>query len=115
MNKTQIDYLRKTNAIPFTIVDWLETLSPVIVDDHVGTMYKGCILAEDGYGKYAAIVGTTDKLLTTPADKFLNGTPYRILKIEQKIVPFCSRQTASGQQKHYPQTAMPAASKGLKN
>lgn len=95
MDKAQIDYLRKTNVVPFTIVDWLETLSPVIVDESVGTMYKGCILAEDGYGKYAAIVGTTDELLTTPAEKTQNGTPYRILKIEHRIVPFRPRQTAS--------------------
>jgi len=80
---TQVNNLRQSNAIPFKILTWLEELKPVAAHDEFGSMYIGCVLAEDSYGKYSAIVGTTYRLLETPLDAFPNGTPYKILKIDQ--------------------------------
>lgn len=54
----------------------------MVEHDDFGMMYKGSILAEDGYGKYAAIIGTTDLLLKTPLEATSNGTQYKVLKIE---------------------------------
>ena len=87
MDQTQVNRLRRANEIPFQVVRWLEELTPVVEHDEFGTIYKGCILAEDGYGKYAAIIGTTDELLRTHiyAD---DATPFRVLKIEKRIVAF---------------------------
>lgn len=92
MNKTEINQLRRANAIPFKVVDWLEALTPIVAHDEFGVIYRGCILAEDGYGKYAAIIGTTDRLLKTAGDIAHYSTPYRILKVEKRIIPF-SRST----------------------
>jgi len=94
MDMVHINQLRKANEVPFRVVDWLEALTPVVVSDELGTMYRGCIMAEDGYGKYAAIVGTTDMLLKTPPESAPNGTPYRILKLEKRIVPFGRQMNA---------------------
>lgn len=80
---TQVNKLRRANEIPFRVIDWLEELSPVATHDDFGMMYKGCILAKDCHGKFAAIVGTTDQLLKMPLDNSANTTPYRILKIEK--------------------------------
>ena len=78
----QINKLRKDNEVPFQVLSWLEKLNPMVEHDDFGRMYKGCVLAEDIYGKYAAIIGTTDQLLKTPLENATNGTQYRILKIE---------------------------------
>lgn len=83
MDMLQINKLRKDNEIPFQVVSWLEKLNPMVEHDDFGRMYKGCVLAEDIYGKYAAIIGTTDQLLKTPLEATTNGTQYRILKIEK--------------------------------
>jgi len=83
MDMLQINKLRKSNEIPFSILNWLQELDPIVEHDDVGMMYKGCVLAEDGYGKYTAIIGTTDHLLKTPLEFTTNGTQYKILKIEE--------------------------------
>lgn len=83
MDMLQINKLRKDNEIPFQVLSWLEKLNPMVEHDDFGRMYKGCVLAEDIYGKYAAIIGTTDQLLKTPLEATTNGTQYRILKIEK--------------------------------
>ncbi len=83
MDMLQINKLRKANELPFKVLHWLEALNPIVEHDAVGKMYKGCVLAEDGYGKYAAIVGTTDQLLNTPLEAISNGTQYKVLKIEK--------------------------------
>jgi len=82
MELLQVNTLRKANEIPFKILDWLEELNPIVEHEDFGMMYKGCVLAEDGYGKYAAVVGTTDVLLQTPLEAISNGTHYKILKLE---------------------------------
>jgi len=82
MELLQINTLRKANEIPFKIVSWLEELNPIVEHDDFGMMYKGCILAEDTYGKFAAVVGTTDALLKTPLEAIANGTQYKILKLD---------------------------------
>lgn len=82
MDMLQINKLRKDNEIPFKVVSWLENLNPMVEHDDFGRMYKGCVLAEDIYGKYAAIIGTTDQLLKIPLESTTNGTQYKILKIE---------------------------------
>ncbi len=78
----QINKLRKANEIPFKVVSWLQELDPIVEHDDFGMMYKGCILAEDDYGKYAAIVGTTDQFLNAPLEVTSNSTQYKVLKIE---------------------------------
>lgn len=83
MDMLQINKLRKDNEVPFKVLNWLEKLNPMVEHDDFGRMYKGCVLAEDIYGKYAAIIGTTDQLLKTSLDETTNGTQYRILKIEK--------------------------------
>ena len=83
MDIVHINKLRKANEIPFKIVSWLEELHPIVDHDDVGTLYKGNILAEDEYGKYAAIVGTTDQFLKNPLEVTSDGTQYKILKIEK--------------------------------
>ncbi|MDR3564027.1 MAG: hypothetical protein P4N41_24690 [Negativicutes bacterium] len=88
MDKFRVEQLRKANEVPFKVVDWLEHLTPVVVHDEWGTMYRGCVLAQDCYGTYAAVVGTTDRLLRTHNDVSPDDTPYRILKIEKRITAF---------------------------
>lgn len=83
MDMLQINKLRKSNEIPFNILNWLKELYPIVEHDDFGMMYKGCVLAEDGYGKYTAIIGTTDHLLKTPLEITPNGMHYKILKIEE--------------------------------
>jgi|GEM_PF-1679406 hypothetical protein len=82
MDMLQINQLRKNNQIPFNVLNWLEKLNPMVEHDDFGKMYKGSVLAEDIYGKYAAIVGTTDQLLRTPLETIANRNQYKILKIE---------------------------------
>lgn len=82
MDIVQINKLRKANEIPFKVLDWLEDLNPIVEHDDFGMMYKGCVLAQDDYGKYAAIIGTTDQLLKTPIEQAMNGTLYKVLSIE---------------------------------
>lgn len=82
MDILHINKLRRTNEIPFKVISWLEELMPIVDHDDVGTIYKGSILAEDSYGKYTAIVGTTDQFLKSPLEVTANGTQYKILKIE---------------------------------
>ncbi|MDR3563088.1 MAG: hypothetical protein P4N59_16880 [Negativicutes bacterium] len=88
MGQANVEELRKANAVPFRVVDWLEQLTPVVVHDEWGTMYKGRILAQDSYGTFAAIVGTTDRLLNTHAATPSEQSPYRILKIDGKVLAF---------------------------
>ena len=83
MDMLQINKLRKANEIPFKVLSWLEELNPIVEHDELGMMYKGSILAEDGYGKFAAIIGTTDYLLKNPLKVTSNGTQYKILMIER--------------------------------
>jgi len=88
MDKISVEQLRKANEVPFQVVDWLEHLTPVVDHDEWGTMYRGCVLAQDCYGTYAAVVGTTDRLLRTHSSVAQGATPYRILKIEKRIRAF---------------------------
>jgi len=85
MDMTQINKLRKANQLPFKVVNWLEQLTPVMVHDEFGTMYKGRIIAEDDYGRYAATVGVTDQLMATMV---CSSAPFRILKMERGILVF---------------------------
>jgi hypothetical protein len=85
MDKSVVNELRRTNAVPFRVVYWLEALAPILEHDDFGIMYKGYVLAEDSFGKFSAIIGTTDKLLGTPLDVVPNGTPYKILKVEDSV------------------------------
>jgi hypothetical protein len=84
MGVLQINQLRKSNQLPFTIVGWIEKLAPVVLHDELGTLYRGAILAQDDYGLYTAVVGTTDQLLKTRELNALD-IPYKILKIENDI------------------------------
>jgi len=77
----QINTLRKANEVPFKILNWLEELNPIVEHEDFGMMYRGCVVAEDNYGKYSAIVGTTDRLLKTPIEATPNRTQYKILKV----------------------------------
>lgn len=92
MDRLRVEQLRKANEVPFKVVDWLEHLTPVVDHDEWGTMYRGCVLAQDCYGTYAAVVGTTDRLLRTHSNIASGDTPYRILKIEKRIRAFVRRQ-----------------------
>ncbi len=85
MEPAQINKLRKANQIPFKVVNWLEQLTPLVVHDEFGVMYKGRIIAEDDYGMYAATVGVTDQ---TMARRVCSSALFRILKIEQGIYIF---------------------------
>lgn len=82
MEMLQINKLRKSNEVPFSIISWLKELDPIVEHDDFGMMYRGCVLAEDDYGKYTAIIGTTDHLLENPLEVTSNGTLYKILKVE---------------------------------
>lgn len=84
MSVVQVNQLRKANQLPFTIVGWIEKLTPVLVHDDLGTLYKGAVLAQDDYGLYTAVVGTTDQLLRT-RDNDSKDASYKILKIENDI------------------------------
>jgi len=88
MDMAEINLLRKANQIPFKIFRWLKVLTPVVVHDEYGTMYKGCIIAEDSFGKYVAIIGVTDQLLRATSTMDCNDTPLKILKIEKRILVF---------------------------
>lgn len=88
MNRLQINKLRKANKVPFKVVKWLEQLTPVVVDDEFGTMYKGRIIAEDNYGQYAATVGVINQLLAVAPMPGPGSAPFRILKIEPGILVF---------------------------
>ena len=83
MEILEINKLRKSNEVPFSIVSWLKELVPIVEHDVFGMMYRGCVLAEDDYGKYTAIIGTTDYLLKNPLEVTSNGTQYKVLKIEE--------------------------------
>lgn len=87
MDKAQVSRLRKTNTIPFKVIYWLEALVPVLEHDDLGVMYKGCVIVEDSFGRYAAIIGTTDKLLSGHYD-VNGGTPFKVLKVESNILAF---------------------------
>ena len=78
MTVAQLTKRRQANEIPFKVFYWLKGLTPVEEHEQYGTMYKGYALAEDPYGKFAAIIGTTDQLLTTATD-----APLRVLKIKK--------------------------------
>jgi hypothetical protein len=97
MDKFRVEQLRKANEVPFKVVDWLIHLTPVVDHDEWGTMYRGCVLAQDCYGTYAAVVGTTDRLLRRDTSVPSDATPYRILKIEKRISAFVRKQQPSGE------------------
>jgi hypothetical protein len=84
MYVSQVNQLRKTNQLPFKIIGWIERLSPIVLHDDLGTLYRGSVLAQDDYGLYTAIVGTTDRLLMTDESE-AKDTAYKILKVETDI------------------------------
>jgi hypothetical protein len=89
MDRAQVNKMRKANQIPFKVVNWLEQLIPAVVHDEFGVMYKGRIIAEDDYGKYAATVGVTNQSMV-PMD--CSSAPFRILKMEQGILVFDNKK-----------------------
>jgi len=74
--------MREANEIPFKVVGWLNELEECGEDKEFGKIYRGRIIAQDGYGMYTAIIGTTDHLLATPPEETCNGQPYKIMKVE---------------------------------
>lgn len=80
-DKDQVDQMRLNNELPFQVVSWIEELEVIEENDKFGKIYNGVILAEDVYGVYTALVGTTDELLAAPADQVCNISPYKIMGI----------------------------------
>lgn len=80
-NKEQVEQMRLNNEVPFKVVNWLEELEVIEENEEFGKIYNGVILAEDAYGVYTALVGTTDELLAAPIDQVCNGSPYKIMGI----------------------------------
>lgn len=78
MEAAQLNKRRQANEIPFKIFYWLQGLSPV-GEQEKSVTYKGYALAEDAYGKYAAIIGTTDQLLKEASD-----APLKVLQIRKR-------------------------------
>ena len=83
MEMSRVNDLRQGNKLPFQVVGWLEVLTAVIEHDEFGMMYRGRVIAEDEHGRYLAIIGTTDQLLSRPLNCTSNNNPYKILKVEK--------------------------------